>query len=156
MRHQQKHHISIHAPTRGATLHFLLQFLTYIFQSTHPRGVRLYDYFNYINTLKFQSTHPRGVRRVSLTGLLSRYAIFQSTHPRGVRHAVTSVISGNRSISIHAPTRGATNEYKNNKNKTNNFNPRTHEGCDVNDLTDRVTSVQISIHAPTRGATDSV
>ena len=56
-------YVSIHAPTRGATLQFLIfpQFTK--FQSTHPRGVRLYNSCDWLNFGKFQSTHPRGVRR---------------------------------------------------------------------------------------------
>ena len=78
--------ISIHAPTWGATGKLSLYFIFFLFQSTHPRGVRLgslcfyYGCFAYFNprthvgcdliafgiglqVVKFQSTHPRGVRR---------------------------------------------------------------------------------------------
>ena len=34
----------------------------YVFQSTHPRGVRLYAASVIAFFSKFQSTHPRGVR----------------------------------------------------------------------------------------------
>ena len=36
----QHQHVSIHAPTRGATLLTLKDVENYEFQSTHPRGVR--------------------------------------------------------------------------------------------------------------------
>ena len=55
---------------------------------------------------------------------------FQSTHPRGVRLSGIADLNGNVSISIHAPTRGAT------------FG-----------LSFLSSSTSISIHAPTRGAT---
>ena len=34
-----------------------------MFQSTHPRGVRLNSVRRSVRTFRFQSTHPRGVRR---------------------------------------------------------------------------------------------
>ena len=55
----------------------------------------------------FQSTHPRGVRLVFVTTLLVS-TVFQSTHPRGVRQEVLTkeLYAGN--VSIHAPAWGAT------------------------------------------------
>ena len=54
----------------------------------------------------FQSTHPRGVR---LGAIFQGWSdpIFQSTHPRGVRHGPAAQCLRRR-ISIHAPTWGAT------------------------------------------------
>jgi len=101
--------ISIHAPTRGATLaasSFLPQ--AGRFQSTHPRGVRRglqlylcqgffisihaptrgatkYPVLLFLFSSAFQSTHPRGVRLIVI-GFLVFVSVFQSTHPRGVRH----------------------------------------------------------------------
>ena len=59
-------------------------------------------------------------------------------------------------ISIHAPTWGATWFSSVRSVAENNFNPRTHVGCDV--LANCCKPVaRISIHAPTWGATnDSV
>ena len=54
--------ISIHAPTWGATKGFGLSYVTRIFQSTHPRGVRLICKMIAKDYAEFQSTHPRGVR----------------------------------------------------------------------------------------------
>ena len=77
-----------------------------LFQSTHPRGVRLVLSYTTSSSKKFQSTHPRGVRPPMLwrnnrrnvvsihapargaTGKMQRQEPrkrFQSTHPRGVR-----------------------------------------------------------------------
>ena len=79
------HCISIHAPTWGATPDNLRVSPRLIFQSTHPRGVRLFG-----------------------TEILRTVQTFQSTHPRGVRpKAFTGGASG-KNISIHAPTWGAT------------------------------------------------
>ena len=55
-------------------------------------------------------------------------------------------------ISIHAPTRGATQGTKIFKTLLYNFNPRSHERSDFI-LFSLVASDIISIHAPTRGAT---
>ena len=55
---------------------------------------------------------------------------FQSTHPHGVRRQLMEELNPAFAVSIHAPTRGATN-IANITNINNN----------------------VSIHAPTRGAT---
>ena len=78
-----------------------------LFQSTHPRGVRLTFMAKQLPPDRFQSTHPRGVRPLPAGALLvatlvsihapawgatsielafvSPFYLFQSTHPRGVR-----------------------------------------------------------------------
>ena len=98
--------VSIHAPTRGATRVRTTDKTALMFQSTHPRGVRLYTIIISNNSIVFQSTHPRGVRHRIRRGKTSSNR-FQSTHPRGVRHKFFIV-------------------YK----RLKSFNPRTHEGCD--------------------------
>ena len=102
---------------------------SYIFQSTHPRGVRHEDHQALEWCKQFQSTHPRGVRLV-FSLLIDKFTLFQSTHPRGVRRRRQGTkkasilfqstlprgvrrfsclrIFENHSISIHAPTWGAT------------------------------------------------
>ena len=77
--------ISIHAPTRGATLQ-KLQLLR------HPL---------------FQSTLPHGERPVEVQGCLLPLR-FQSTLPHGERHGTMNPFAVGLMISIHAPTRGAT------------------------------------------------
>ena len=101
-----------------------------MFQSTHPRGVRLgsksrltpslssfnprtrvgcdvHAGFPGLIVFTFQSTHPRGVRRKrSAPSTWPR--TFQSTHPRGVRHRDACLSAANE-----------------------RFNPRTRVGCDV-------------------------
>ena len=56
-------YVSIHAPTWGATSAITCPKLSSLFQSTHPRGVRLYSISDNRRVTAFQSTHPRGVRR---------------------------------------------------------------------------------------------
>ena len=99
--------VSIHAPTRGATS-FALNFptLLYLFQSTHPHGVRHARKGLFAYRAKFQSTHPHGVRLGSIECPVTLHQ-FQSTHPHGVRHRLDGGKRGG-AVSIHAPTRGAT------------------------------------------------
>ncbi|XOQ25356.1 MAG: hypothetical protein ACFWTM_03300 [Mitsuokella multacida] len=145
--------ISIHAPTKGATLYYASP-SAYV-QDFNPRthegcDLRLQQrqarqmHFNprthegcddYLLPIVqrdfiFQSTHPRRVRLLLLPVLwlllhhfnprthegcdmVSRppsrkKSVFQSTHPRRVRPNVVAEISGDENISIHAPTKGAT------------------------------------------------
>ena len=101
--------------------------------------------------------------------------MFQFTHPHGVRQEAglnPNLIYG---VSIHAPTRGATNlqisfilfiTCFNSRThtgcdsqliivKTDSlcFNSRTHTGCDASKLSFDGGAASVSIHAPTRGAT---
>ena len=143
--------ISIHAPTWGATKRYQNDWSLRIFQSTHPRGVRL-----------------------RLQTQLSTQRVFQSTHPRGVRQSPCRCPSLPRPISIHAPTWGATPwvvvwiisgefqsthprgvrryQQRGTRDDTQYFNPRTHVGCDSRPRQTRL-GRWISIHAPTWGAT---
>ena len=125
--------------------------ITWIFQSTLPRGERP-NRKTYMRVIKiFQSTLPRGER---LVGKLTRSqnGKFQSTLPRGERQQGTSSSGLGVFISIHAPTRGATTHFYNSmqfyyisihaptRGATPYYTPPRH-------------LCQISIHAPTRGAT---
>ena len=99
-----------------------------VFQSTHPRGVRLAVPYSWaipyrisIHAPTWGATHDRGYSE--------SLGQFQSTHPRGVR----LFLAGRYGV-------GA------------NFNPRTHVGCDKF-LSHPTLSRLISIHAPTWGAT---
>ncbi len=56
-------------------------------------------------------------------------------------------------ISIHALTRSATNVFVLLSYLTTNFNPRTHEECDLSQTRQVVGVILISIHALTRSAT---
>ena len=121
--------ISIHAPTRGATCftHYDFPFLLYFNPRSHEGSDR-YLLIIFLLADRFQSTLPRGERQtVALWKLWLN--VFQSTLPRGERQPTTS--SGNKS------------QY---------FNPRSHEGSDAQKTPVLIKS-SISIHAPTRGAT---
>ena len=101
-------YISIHAPTRGATVK--VEMVTYFdeFQSTLPRGERRFVYCDAHDGHQFQSTLPRGERRDPECPLTSN-TVFQSTLPRGERQRKPM------SLWLH--------KY---------FNPRSHEGSDSN------------------------
>ena len=145
--------VSIHAPTRGATLSNKACIVELTeFQSTHPHGVRqilenikdeiievsihaptrgaTLSNYTIVLVLAFQSTHPHGVR-LENTYLSKKDDLFQSTHPHGVRQVVDPPHW--RALS---------------------FNPRTHTGCD-NRACGNQAVFSVSIHAPTRGATQS-
>ena len=123
--------ISIHAPTRGATWRGACSIIAWEISIHAPtRGATLpEEYFMGVGTT-FQSTLPRGERRVSILQSLYSHK-FQSTLPRGERLEYNIKNPLVITISIHAPTRGATVVTGNKQQTTNN----------------------ISIHAPTRGAT---
>ena len=55
--------ISIHAPTRGATMFCLVMHLSSRFQSTLPRGERQFTSCHRAPISSFQSTLPRGERQ---------------------------------------------------------------------------------------------
>ena len=122
--------VSIHAPTRGATRGRISGIhVHYTFQSTHPHGVRPHFFSRFADrmgfnprthtgcdisllagllfSILFQSTHPHGVRlQTTQSSYWTRQ--FQSTHPHGVRRFILSGRDPRFSVSIHAPTRGAT------------------------------------------------
>ena len=121
-----------------------------LFQSTHPLGVR-HELFNAnMQSLMFQSTHPLGVR----PRILCRIRMYRSFNPRTHSGCDLQQQAGNGSygVSIHAPTRGATQLAKVEDTAEGSFNPRTHSGCDMQmDIV--IHRPIVSIHAPTRGAT---
>ena len=100
-------HVSIHAPTRGAT-------------SADSRGCILVGVSIHAPTRGATSVvnlggsasggfNPRTHEGCDLVNIKKRVAdMFQSTHPRGVRLAATKAELQKLDVSIHAPTRGAT------------------------------------------------
>ena len=76
--------ISIHAPTRGATLVRKLSGVYRKFQSTLPQGERHGRCVKYDNEVEFQSTLPQGERLHLLYGAFQKHQ-FQSTLPQGER-----------------------------------------------------------------------
>ena len=99
------------------------------FQSTLPRGERLYTCTSKTETVQFQSTLPRGERRKGYC-IIHLIWKFQSTLPRGERRTLSKSV----------------------KRVIGYFNPRSREGSDI--MTQSTFGKrEISIHAPARGAT---
>ena len=99
-------YVSIHAPTQGATSPKLGIISVILFQSTHPRRVRLFFLLKTLYTHSFNPRTHAGCDFASMS--LYDYIIkFQSTHPRRVR------LKERFSFWIYS-----------------GFNPRTHAGCD--------------------------
>ena len=144
--------ISIHAPTRGATIaRDMVDFFFIRFQSTLPRGERRYGLDGYTVANVFQSTLPRGERHPALRSP-PRISSFQSTLPRGERQLaelLDCVSKGNFNPRSHE---GSDDDDDDRYYVKQNFNPRSHEGSDNNTAYIFVYRI-ISIHAPTRGAT---
>ena len=172
--HIQLHSISIHAPTRGATATRCFESGIEPFQSTLPREERLIVLFSFCWGCIFQSTLPRE-ERLKCCNTDSCSKRFQSTLPReerlvfGLLSALlmyfnprshersdyySEPIAPHVSISIHAPTRGATylvwQYYRDHLFQSTL--PREERRWSAQNLW----SIQsISIHAPTRGATSN-
>ena len=121
------------------------------FQSTHPRGVRLKARREKAEGRKFQSTHPRGVRPKPppAAGVMS---LFQSTHPRGVRRIAGGLYSSkSRFQSTHPRGVRLALSYRNRRLPA--FQSTHPRGVRLLDRQIRSLAEYISIHAPARGAT---
>ena len=99
----------------------------------------------------FQSTLPREERRICVS-YFCNIDVFQSTLPREERHLQGNRLVSRLTISIHAPTRGATDDMAiyHCSVKFQSTLPREERLID-DDLS---SDDDISIHAPTRGATN--
>ena len=163
--------ISIHAPTRGATVRAFIFTWIIVFQSTLPREER--------HPTPEPEPKPEPIsihaptRGATLSsGMCLMALVFQSTLPREERR-YKSFASKDNAISIHAPTRGATMsmckyihifpfqstlpreerlQLELKAFQYSYFNPRSHERSDTYHIIHN-NSFPISIHAPTRGAT---
>ena len=121
--------ISIHAPTRGATLLCEISNPLLAFQSTLPREERPIEYLNAQSDVISIHAPTRGATFLSIPTQLCTQ------------------------ISIHAPTRGATFFAFSLSLTSQDFNPRSHERSDT--APEGLSAyILISIHAPTRGATN--
>ncbi len=121
--------ISIHAPTRGATSAVLL--LPVATSNFNPRSHEGSDLRQSASTCQksFQSTLPRGERQAA-DSIQARKGIISIHAPtRGATDINLSGIVATE-ISIHAPTRGATSCADKHSACSFYFNPRSHEGSD--------------------------
>ena len=142
--------ISIHVPTRGTTKKALGEKKKQIFQSTFPRGERLFFLSQNHKKHDFNPRSHEGndtATNISLHFPLdfnprSHEGNDESPHAhyKKVAHFNPRSHEGNDSdsvyssigtmISIHVPTRGTTVLVTNYKQKKYDFNPRSHEGND--------------------------
>jgi len=99
-------HVSIHAPTWGATFHCVTFYVVGMFQSTHPRGVRRGLPRCIVLCHPFQSTHPRGVRPCQILSCRQMSCFNPRTHV------------------------GCDLRILKERSLRQRFNPRTHVGCD--------------------------
>ena len=147
--------ISIHAPTRGATVPEVPRTLaSYHF---NPRSHERSDLNLFGAVLIFLYFNPRSHERSDKLFVAVKvwYPIFQSTLPREERQNTLSPTASEILISIHAPTRGATATATRYVNVCLYFNPRSHERSDSKAF-EYCSAYRISIHAPTRGATNCI
>ena len=143
--------ISIHAPTRGATcLDFAVAVCDSKFQSTLPREERPLWMELQAQTDIFQSTLPREERRYRECMWHLKSYFNPRSHERS--DGAEEAVEIQEDISIHAPTRGATNkcggsnttiEFQSTLPREERHSCRSCKSC----------ILSISIHAPTRGAT---
>ena len=122
--------LSIHAPTRGATINFIISHHVLILSIHAPTRGATWKFTRIL--CKTKSFNPRSYKRSDKDTLLTVYTQ-GAFNPRSYKRSDDGLvfIQGMTHLSIHAPTRGAT--------------PHAHPPANPNLL---------SIHAPTRGATN--
>ena len=101
---------------------------------------------------EFQSTHPHGVR-LTYVADFDEVEMFQSTHPHGVRQRLEFHPFRLIMVSIHAPTRGATDAHNSKLDVNYEFQSTHPHGVRLGDSAIENPFFAVSIHAPTRGAT---
>jgi len=144
--------VSIHAPTGGATAAHGRGLPQAVVSIHAPTGGATHQRLVLLQRLRFQSTRPRGARPATVPSLPA-WATFQSTRPRGARPRCDRWTDGAETVSIHAPTGGATQRVAGGRKAVASFNPRAHGGRDLVRRIDELHRRGVSIHAPTGGAT---
>ena len=123
--------ISIHAPTWGATILEVCSAMSKAFQSTHPRGVRLFLFRYPSDGGDFNPRTHVGCDSAVQSNIPAKSRI--SIHaPTWGATTTKPIRSAYLAISIHAPTWGATRSLLHCLSILCYFNPRTHVGCDFN------------------------
>ena len=148
--------VSIHAPTRGATVagNRLLRPGACFNPRAHAGRDSSSLRFQSLNL--FQSTRPRGARPASGSGVSSTIRPFQSTRPRGARRHALGDVGRRREVSIHAPTRGATYAACRTASSGSAFQSTRPRGARRISRPGASQHYRVSIHAPTRGATKHI
>ena len=122
-----------------------------MFQSTHPRRVRLQGACQGFNASIVSIHAPTQGATTSPNGRRRSTQRFNPRTHAGCDHRSAARCHCGRGVSIHAPTQGATRVSASLCHR-GCFNPRTHAGCDDQPQLFRAQSA-VSIHAPTQGAT---
>ena len=128
MQHGVMYRISIHAPTRGATPTSEKRRSR---RNFNPRSHKGSDSLSHASYSSYRYFNPRSHKGSDAPALQATYrpAYF---NPRS--HKGSDIIGGTRmdvkAISIHAPTRGATDNGSDNGGNNGDFNPRSHKGSD--------------------------
>ena len=120
--------ISIHVPTWGTTLSISTNLFALIFQSTFPRGERLYNN-TYLNHFKY--FNPRSL--VGNDGVKAQWggSSYISIHvPSWGTTASGDPSTAPDRISIHVPSWGTTTQLRGNVPRYEHFNPRSLVGND--------------------------
>ena len=122
--------VSIHAPTKGALMSPTLRISCSFNPSSHEGS----DTVLLLFTLKSICFNPRSHEGSDTHGdIINECELkFQSTLPRRERRLHGCCLGRILSVSIHAPTKGATCESASFLCGYSGFNPRSHEGSDEN------------------------
>ena len=124
------YYVSIHAPTRGATVYPRRRRYWKRFQSTRPRGARLILAIFTPPTVVVSIHAPtRGATGASPL-FLQPWRVSIHAPTRGAT-CILGIIPGDVIVSIHAPTRGATLLGRICRRLHHSFNPRAHAGRDL-------------------------
>ena len=121
--------VSIHAPTRGATASARHPSPSHMFQSTRPHGARPQRPSSLARARSFNPRAHTGRDARSFFSWRS-FLMFQSTRPHGARLRRVFGFHLHEGVSIHAPTRGATGALLQLASGWAGFNPRAHTGRD--------------------------
>ena len=145
-------HISIHAPTRGATNNSVPEdYQSKISIHAPTRGAT--TDMGRMDFCRMISIHAptRGATKGRLQCLPLYFYFNPRSYKRSDASSIANLSDGNM-ISIHAPTRGATTVHRKVWCHSRYFNPRSYKRSD-DFLCNVGVKLNISIHAPTRGAT---
>ncbi len=150
--HRLYRRVSIHAPTRGATMVSLYDMV--LLQSFNPRAHKGRDMNAIVNRAGrgwFQSTRPQGARLKPV--YMHPKTCFVSIHaPTRGATGHTGYLPRSSPVSIHAPTRGATEGICAGNYKCHVSIHAPTRGATKN-RGEVFRRIYVSIHAPTRGAT---
>ena len=121
--------VSIHAPTRGATFVILYCSLDFSFNPRTHEGCDLYPAIKVCAALLFQSTHPRGVRLADPSQYIFTDIVSIHAPTRGATPGITTQKSYDKGFNPRTHE-GCDQQMEIAIALSDSFNPRTHEGCD--------------------------